>query len=100
MHFRILMGVAVVIALMTGCSHMSSTRQRALSGGAIGAGSGAALAAITGGSVLAGTAIGAGVGTIGGLIYDDTRRRKCRLHLTNGKGSTGGTPGKSRQREH
>ena len=74
--FRIFIAIAVLIATVTGCSHMSATQQRALSGGAIGAGSGAALTVLTGGSVLVGTAIGAGVGTVGGLIYDDMQKNK------------------------
>ena len=73
---RILVAMAVLIVMATGCSHMSSTQQRALSGGAIGAGTGAAITALTGGSVLIGTAIGAGVGTVGGLIYDDIKKGK------------------------
>ncbi len=75
---RIAAAAALVIAMATGCSHMTATQQRALSGGAIGAGSGAALTVLTGGSVLVGTAIGAGVGTVGGLIYDDAQKKKCR----------------------
>jgi hypothetical protein len=68
--------MALLIAMVAGCSHMSTTQQRALSGGAIGAGSGAALSILTGGSVLLGTAIGAGVGTVGGLVYDDVQKNK------------------------
>lgn len=75
--FRVLVGAAVLIVMiMTGCSHMTTAQQRALSGGAIGAGTGAALTVITGGSVLAGSAIGAGVGAVGGLIYDDIQKKK------------------------
>ncbi len=73
---RIVVAMAVLIAMVAGCSHMSTTQQRALSGGAIGAGSGAALTILTGGSVLLGTAIGAGVGTVGGLVYDDIQKKK------------------------
>ena len=55
--------VALLAAMIAGCSHMTTTQQRALSGGAIGAGGGLAPLALTGGSsLLAGTAIGAGVG--------------------------------------
>lgn len=73
---KIVVVMAVLITMAAGCSHMSTTQQRALSGGAIGAGSGAALTILTGGSVLLGTAIGAGVGTVGGLIYDDVQKNK------------------------
>ena len=79
---RIVVAMALLIAMVAGCSHMSTTQQRALSGGAIGAGSGAALSLLTGGSVLLGTAIGAGVGTVGGLVYDDVLARfECRARL-------------------
>ena len=73
---RILAAMVLLIAMATGCSHMNTTQQRMLSGGAIGAGSGAAITVLTGGSVLLGTAIGAGVGTVGGLIYDDIQKNK------------------------
>jgi len=73
---KIVAAIALLITMAAGCSHMSTTQQRALSGGAIGAGSGAALTILTGGSVLLGTAIGAGVGTVGGLIYDDVQKNK------------------------
>ncbi len=73
---KVMAVVALLAAMITGCSHMTTTQQRALSGGAIGAGSGAALSAITGGSILMGTAIGAGVGAVGGLVYDDCKKKR------------------------
>ncbi|GGF13830.1 hypothetical protein GCM10011611_19440 [Aliidongia dinghuensis] len=61
--------IAVAAVLLAGCSNLSRAEQRALSGGAIGAAGGVALAAATGGtSLLAGGLIGAGAGaTIGAL---------------------------------
>lgn len=41
---------------------------RAVSGGLIGAGGGAAIAAVTGGSPLVGAAIGGGAGALGGAL--------------------------------
>jgi len=63
------LALALVVAVsLSGCSNMSRLEQRALSGGAIGAAGGAALAAATGGGVLVGALIGAGGGaTIGAL---------------------------------
>ena len=52
------------------CSGMNTTEQRTLSGGAIGAASGAVITAATGGCIICGTAIGAGAGALGGFIYD------------------------------
>ncbi len=59
----------VAALLVGGCSGMSYTEQRTLSGGAIGAGSGA-LIGWAAGSPAAGAAIGAGAGALGGFLYD------------------------------
>ncbi|HOE18987.1 MAG TPA: glycine zipper domain-containing protein [Syntrophorhabdaceae bacterium] len=74
--FRIFVAAAILIVMATGCSHMSAAEQRVLSGGALGAGTGAAIGAITGGSILLGTAIGAGAGAVGGLVYDEMQKKK------------------------
>ncbi|MCK9378082.1 MAG: hypothetical protein M0P73_18340 [Syntrophobacterales bacterium] len=58
-----------------GCAGMSSTEQRMLSGGAIGAGSGALIGAI-GGSTALGAAIGGGAGVLGGLVYDQYQKSR------------------------
>ena len=64
----IAMGVVLVpLALsLAGCGY--NRGDRALSGGLIGAGGGAAIAAVTGGSPLVGAAIGGGVGALGGAL--------------------------------
>ncbi|HEX2116503.1 MAG TPA: YMGG-like glycine zipper-containing protein [Alphaproteobacteria bacterium] len=68
---------AGVLALgVAGCSGMNSTEQRTLSGGALGAGAGAALGAITGGSVVGGALIGGAAGAVGGYIYDREKRKE------------------------
>lgn len=66
-----LLTMATIGVLLTGCSNMSNRDQRMLSGGAIGAGVGAAGAAVTGGCVTCGAIIGGGVGTAAGAIYDN-----------------------------
>jgi osmotically inducible lipoprotein OsmB len=53
---------------------MSNTQQRMLSGGAIGAGSGAVLTGVTGGSVLGGALVGGALGTGAGYLYDRSKR--------------------------
>jgi len=58
----------VLMASLVGCSNMSPTEQRVLSGAAIGTGVGA----IVGGG--RGAALGAGVGALGGLLYDNAAR--------------------------
>jgi osmotically inducible lipoprotein OsmB len=56
---------AMVVAL-TGCG--SSPGTRALTGGAIGAGAGAGISALTGGRPATGALIGGGVGAVGGAV--------------------------------
>lgn len=51
---------------LAGCGY--SPGDRAASGGLIGAGGGAAIAAVTGGSPLVGAAIGGAAGAIGGAV--------------------------------
>jgi osmotically inducible lipoprotein OsmB len=60
--------VAAILLLAAGCG--SSTGDRALGGGLIGATAGAAGTALFGGHILAGTAIGAGVGALTGAVTD------------------------------
>jgi hypothetical protein len=64
------------LGLVTGCANMTQQQQRVLSGGAIGAGAGAALGAIAGGSIAVPAAIGAGAGALGGYIYDQSQHHK------------------------
>jgi hypothetical protein len=49
---------------LTGCGY--STGDRAASGGLIGAGTGAAVAAVAGGPLIAGALVGGAVGAVGG----------------------------------
>jgi hypothetical protein len=51
---------------LAGCGY--SRGDRAVSGGLIGAGAGAAIGAATGGSPLTGALIGGGVGAVGGAV--------------------------------
>jgi hypothetical protein len=68
---KILLALPLVTALtLTGCSNMSTTQQRELSGGAIGAAAGAGITAIAGGNPIWGAIGGAAVGVLGGYVYD------------------------------
>ena len=59
--------VLVTLALaLAGCGY--NRGDRALSGGAIGAGTGAAISAVTGGNPLTGAVIGGAVGAVGGAV--------------------------------
>jgi hypothetical protein len=65
--------VIVASLILGGCAGMSSTEQRVLSGGAIGASTGA-IVGWAAGSPAAGAAIGGGAGMLGGFLYDQYRR--------------------------
>ena len=69
--------IAAVILILAvgaaGCSNMTRLQQRALSGGAIGAAGGAAIAAMTGGGVVTGALIGAGGGAAIGALTGEHR---------------------------
>ena len=62
---------AVALRAAGGCSNMSSVQQRALSGGAIGAGGGALAGALLGGSAVTGAIIGGLGGAAIGAVTDD-----------------------------
>ncbi len=71
--------LVVLFALaLAGCADMSYSQQRMLSGGAIGAGSGAALGAITGGSPVIGAAVGGAAGVVGGVLVDQYEKSQGR----------------------
>ena len=61
--------IMVAVLLVGGCSGMSPTQQRVVSGGAIGASSGA-LIGWAAGCPACGAAIGGGAGMLGGYAYD------------------------------
>ncbi len=58
--------LAAVCFSLAACGYTPGSR--ALSGGAIGAGTGAIIGAATGGSAATGALIGAGIGAIGGAV--------------------------------
>ncbi len=60
----------VALLSLGACSDLSTTQQRTLTGGAIGATAGAVGIALTGGCVACGAAIGGAVGAGSGYLYD------------------------------
>ncbi len=62
--------VACALAILTLAACGESRSDRAISGGGLGAATGAGVAAITGGNALTGAAIGAGAGALGGALTD------------------------------
>lgn len=65
---KYLIVAALIILPVAGCAGMSETQQRTLSGGAIGAGAGLGIAAVSGGNLWVGTAVGAGAGALTGYM--------------------------------
>jgi hypothetical protein len=74
---RTLALVVVEVLLVGSCSGMSNTQQRVLTGGAVGAGSGA-LIGWAAGCPGCGAAIGGGAGLVGGYIYDQYEKSRGR----------------------
>jgi hypothetical protein len=75
---RILAAGALALALLgtTACEGMNRMEQRALSGGAIGAAGGAAVGAITGGSLLTGALVGGAGGAALGALTTSGGKKK------------------------
>ena len=62
--------VLCLVGYMAGCSNMSSTEERTLSGAGIGAAAGALVGGLATGRPLEGAAIGVAAGAAGGWLYD------------------------------
>lgn len=69
---------AVAILSATGCSGMSNTQQRVLSGAAIGTAAGVGVGALSGGGLVWGAVGGAAVGALGGYAYDQYEKSKAK----------------------
>lgn len=77
---------AIILSLsMAACG--TNPKERGLSGGAIGAGTGAVVGAVTGMSVLTGVAIGAGVGAVVGAVTNQNQINLGSLHSGSGNAS-------------
>ena len=73
----IIAAVMIITTLsLTGCAGLSETQQRTLSGGAIGAGAGAGIAAIAGGKAGVGAVVGGAAGALTGYIIGETNKKK------------------------
>ncbi len=68
--------VVVATLGLAGCGGMNNTQQKTLSGGAIGAGVGAAGAALTGGCTACGAALGGAVGAGAGYIMGESENNE------------------------
>jgi len=65
------LAVLITAVSVSGCVGMTGRQQSTLSGGAIGAGGGALLGAISGGSPAVGAAVGGAAGALTGYILGD-----------------------------
>ncbi len=65
-----------LVGVLAGCSSMSDTEKRTLSGTAIGTAGGALIGGAAAGKPLTGAAIGAAAGTAGGYLYDRHKKKK------------------------
>ncbi len=73
--------VMALLAVFTlGCAGMTSQQQRTLSGGAIGAAGGAALAAIAGGNAAVGATLGGAAGALTGFILGEQEKHQGYHH--------------------
>jgi hypothetical protein len=71
---KLLLSLLILMFLSaSACTNMSRTQQGALSGGAIGAGAGLGISALTGGSLGAGALIGGALGGVAGGIYGNQK---------------------------
>ena len=60
----------VAVLVLGGCSNLSDSQQRVVTGAGVGVASGAVITAITGGCVACGAAIGGAVGAATGYVVD------------------------------
>ena len=67
--------ILVIGLALGGCSSMSDTERRTLTGTAVGAGAGAAVGAVAGNTAV-GAVVGAAAGTAGGYLYDRHQKSK------------------------
>lgn len=70
-----LLAVILLLLGISGCVGMTRTQQSTLSGGAIGAGGGAFLGAISGGSPAVGAVLGGAAGALTGYILGEGAER-------------------------
>ena len=73
---RVMSVIVILLILLTGCAGLTSQQQRILTGGAIGAAGGAAIGAVSGGSVGTGALVGGAAGAGGGAIVHEMDKNK------------------------
>ena len=74
MRYRVVVVATAVSLALGGCTNMSDTSQRTLSGAAVGAAGGAAIGVLTTAGTGQAALIGAGLGAAGGFLYDQYQK--------------------------
>ena len=74
---KVLITARLVLSLgFSACTNMNKTQQGALSGGAIGAGAGLGISALTGGSLGMGAVLGGALGAVAGGLYGNEQQEQ------------------------
>jgi len=80
MKTTLIAALLVMCLSFSACTQMSKTQQGALSGGAIGAGAGLGIAALTGGGLGVGALLGGGLGAVAGGLYGNQQEGQGQHH--------------------
>ena len=87
-----IIAITAATLAIAGCSNMSNTEQRTLSGGAIGATAGAIGTAIFHGNPIWGAVGGAAVGAASGYIYDAYKKEEASQYKSGYNAGQSGKP--------
>lgn len=90
-----IIATSTLILLVAGCSNMSTTEQRTLSGASIGAAAGAVGTAIFHGNPIWGAVGGAAVGAASGYVYDAYEKEKQSQYNQGYQAGKAGKPASS-----
>ena len=86
---KLVIAAAALTLLTAGCSNLSPTQQRAVTGTGIGAAGGAVIGAMAGNAGL-GAGIGAVAGLAGGLLYDQAKKSQASAYESGYRAGTQG----------
>ena len=75
-HSALIAMTLLSVITLSGCSNLTTTQQRMLTGGAAGTVVGAATTVMTGGCVACGAALGGAIGTGAGYVMDKMDKKK------------------------
>jgi hypothetical protein len=90
-----IIAITVATLAIVGCSNMSNTEQRTLSGASIGAAAGAVGTAIFHGNPIWGAVGGAAVGAASGYVYDAYKKEQASEYNSGYKAGKNNQPAKA-----